>query len=63
MDRVEQIKKLINEKLKNLKELGSEYSEEKINILLEEQIENTKQYISEVEELYGSQNRGNKNEE
>ena len=28
--------------------------EEKINILLEEQIENTKQYISEVEELYGN---------
>ena len=33
MDRVEQVKKIIQDKLKNLKELGSEYSNDKITTL------------------------------
>ena len=33
VSRVEEIKKIINEKLKNLTELGKVYSEEKINTL------------------------------
>ena len=47
------LKKLDLSLEKLYQKLKERQQEEKVNILLAEQIENTKQHISEVEKLYG----------